>query len=111
MLVRALLGSVDRGGRPSICPMTPVMWLELDHTKDRRVVLRHSSPNPTFVVHGVALHSHTFCYLAEGQSAGIKCLPMSAALKGGRPPQAAAGSFSHEVHGSRLRVHTLWKHG
>ena len=35
VLVRALPGSADRVGRPSICPMTPVMWLELDHTKHR----------------------------------------------------------------------------
>ena len=45
VLVRALLGSADRDvGRPSICPMTPVMWLELDHTKHRCFVLRRSSP-------------------------------------------------------------------
>ena len=64
VLVRALPGSADRDvGRPSICPITPVMWLELDHTKHRCFVLRRSSPNPAGVMHGVALHSHALCYL------------------------------------------------
>ena len=68
VLVRALLGSADRDvGRPCICPMTPVMWLELAHTKHRCFVLMRSSPNPAGVMHGVALHSHALCYLAEGR--------------------------------------------
>ena len=68
VLVKALPGSADRDvGRPSICPMTLVMWLELAHIKHRCFVLMRSSPNPAGVMHGVALHSHALCYFAEGR--------------------------------------------
>ena len=46
--------------------MTPVMWLELDHTKHRCFVLSGAvRQNPAGDMHGVALHSLALCNFAE----------------------------------------------